>query len=358
MGIIGSMLVSCVMGAAGAAVSAEPVNLGRLAIASVVTFDPDGARGLEDRYYGPANAFDGGINIISGINYSTWTRAKAENEHSVSVRFEKPVAVSHVVIAMADENYKANARVQLIKNGNEVTRILAESRKLVNSAMSFVYVPEQAVGDVDEVRIAFLDPAMIKVQEIHVMGTPPGGVDLTPVKPKIVLPADDPRNPPYEIKTNRTIRNETELRIIKAAELCYPPREDVVKAWERAAAPSDDKLWWWGTFDDVRLPYAITSDAIDYYQTLIKSYEDKSNKGFFYPVAHFGYDAKADFHTSVHVQGKLYSDVYVVKMNLRFSAWAGPEAAVRFAKERTVVMDREGKVLKVHGDEKGGVLVS
>ena len=71
------------------------VNLGRLSIARVFAGGRNGGPDAEG-FYGVRNAFDGGSNIINGINYSTWDAGSPEDY--IIVRFSRPVTVTGVVV--------------------------------------------------------------------------------------------------------------------------------------------------------------------------------------------------------------------------------------------------------------------
>src|SRR5579871_3707396 len=70
------------------------INLGRLSIARV--FSGGRAGGVDaDKFYGVRNAFDGGSNVINGINYSSWDSGPRD---FVLVRFTQAVTVTGIVV--------------------------------------------------------------------------------------------------------------------------------------------------------------------------------------------------------------------------------------------------------------------
>ena len=88
--LLAFMVVSC-----AAQDSALPlVNHGRLSIARV--FAMESAAGPDsERFYGVRNAFDGGTNILNGINYSSWLAGPGA---FVIVRFSQPVTVHGIAV--------------------------------------------------------------------------------------------------------------------------------------------------------------------------------------------------------------------------------------------------------------------
>jgi hypothetical protein len=56
--------------------------------------------------------------------------------------------------------------------------------------------------------------------------------------------------------------------------------------------------------------------------------------------------------------GRVFHDVYVVEMGLRWSDYCGSLCACGFHLDRTVVLSRDGSVLCVFGDQKPMVVVS
>lgn len=166
---------------------------------------------------------------------------------------------------------------------------------------------------------------------------------------------------------HRSFRNREEERLIRIAEETYPPPEAVRAA---AARPSSDKvafssekdLWWYGDFDGVRLPYAVTMDAVRYYLQLTQSFgrgDTTQTHGIRMKRSDFSYSASISRRPEPYSRdGRVFNDVYLVEMRLNWSNYCSPLCACSFRLDRTVVLRRDGTVLCVFGDQKPMVMVS
>jgi hypothetical protein len=71
-------------------------------------------------------------------------------------------------------------------------------------------------------------------------------------------------------------RQRKEEHLLRIAEETYPPSEAVLAIAEHAPdeppLQAQDRLWWYGGFDGVRLPYAVTMDAVRYYAGLMQAW--------------------------------------------------------------------------------------
>ena len=129
--------------------------------------------------------------------------------------------------------------------------------------------------------------------------------------------------------------------------------------FKMAGVPEDEKLWWHSQFGKVRIPYAITTEAFDYYVDLVrsnrKSYPDASSS--------FYYSANLVYCGNLTMCDRTYKDVFVVTMTLRFSEYHGPTVAMHFSKFRMVVVKPNQKemrwdVLAIYGDGKTSPVVA
>lgn len=177
-----------------------------------------------------------------------------------------------------------------------------------------------------------------------------------------------PVNPDkHKVTIHREAANEKEAAMIAAAEAAQPAVADL----EKAATDSDpaqgkgvvptrkalgagegEKLWWYKLDLNVRVPYAITADAVTYYSDLVGKYAKKAFKSYGEPSSKLEYHASSKFQKEYKVADKVFTDVHVVTLKLVFEQNFAEEqaAAMHFEKERVVIMDATGKVLHISGD--------
>lgn len=162
----------------------------------------------------------------------------------------------------------------------------------------------------------------------------------------------------------RISANNFEKNLIDAAEKYYPPREDVViVAGTSKLEIPQTKYWFYSVFDGVYIPYAITIDAIQYYSGLIDDFNSGKKETFFI-TAKFEYKAEVKFYNDFSVKSTesqatdMYKSVYVVTMNLKWENYCGSLCALWINKERVVVFNQAGELIKVHFDGITPVAVS
>lgn len=158
----------------------------------------------------------------------------------------------------------------------------------------------------------------------------------------------------------RNAESPEEENLIAIAEAVYPAREDVVAVF--VGEIPEEPLWWYDTFDDVRIPYAITAEAIEYYSDLVDQWQEEADADCPWCVTWLScsleYVADIEYHETYENEGETFSDVYVVTMNLHWGAYCGPVCAHWFEKDRTVVLTPDGEVLNVFGDGPTSFIVS
>lgn len=117
-------------------------------------------------------------------------------------------------------------------------------------------------------------------------------------------------------------------------------------------APTGTNGWAGGTRLGIRLPHALTGKALGYYEELVRGYQKRSWKGYVEPRSSLEYTATLAHHDEFRRDGRTFRGVDVVELKLRFHADFTEEATqgIHFTKERTVVLDRKGRVLAVFGD--------
>jgi hypothetical protein len=164
---------------ATAALAQPRVNLGRLSIARVFVSDVNGGRAADNPMYGARNLFDGGKNVINGINYSYWL--SGDGPHWALVRFSMPVTVDAVIVKIDGEQIPQKFWVHL-RSGSPPQLTMSPAMSWTRERAA--YVPAAPAKDVHEVMVLF-EGKTIRVDEIEILGAAPAGADLTPVTPPI-----------------------------------------------------------------------------------------------------------------------------------------------------------------------------
>lgn len=177
-------------------------------------------------------------------------------------------------------------------------------------------------------------------------------------------PADSSKNEFYTKSIERIAENEFEQELIEKAEAEYPPRDSVLAAvfpWQHDMIP-ETEYWWYSRYEGVYLPYALTTDAIEYYERFIDSLAAKEEQDDYYKTAEFEYEAEVSFHDSFKIYEQGYTnptpeqllgsfeEVYVVEMTLGFRFECFVHCLLGAGKSRVVVFDRDGNLLKIFYD--------
>jgi hypothetical protein len=183
------------------------------------------------------------------------------------------------------------------------------------------------------------------------------GLALAGAVTAALTPDSTPKDWPAKADRHRVIirreaKNDAERRLIATAEAAQPPTADVRKAAGEATLPNTGKLWWYKEELGLRIPYAITSDAVAYYTELVKKYGKAAFNRYSEPSSRIEYDAAVAFHTTFTHEKKSFTDVHVVTLKLRFNQTfcATGTEGLEFTKERTVVINAAGKVVHIIGD--------
>jgi len=166
-------------------------------------------------------------------------------------------------------------------------------------------------------------------------------------------PKDWPADPKkHQVTIRREARDDAERRLIATAEAALPPAADVRKAAGEAKLPDTDKLWWYKEELGLRIPYAITSDAVAYYTDLVKTYAKQTFNRYVEPSSRIEYQASVKSHAEFTHDGKSFRDVRVVTLKLSFTQnfCATGTEGMSFTKERVVVLDAKGTVVHITGD--------
>lgn len=175
-------------------------------------------------------------------------------------------------------------------------------------------------------------------------------------------PKDWPANPAsHQSVITREAMGNKQSAMISAAEAAQAPREAVLKEAARKdpgadanepVIPEGGNVWWYQEKLGIRIPYAITGDAITYFSELVASNAKKPFKSYGEPSSRLDYHAGVKFHKEFKLADKTFKDVNVVSLQLRFAAnfTASSTAALSFEKKRVVVLDADNKVLHISGD--------
>lgn len=181
------------------------------------------------------------------------------------------------------------------------------------------------------------------------------------------LPKDWPANPAnHRITVSREATDQKQAAMIAAAEAAQPSKEALSKALEagerngapasdppkQALPPAGEKVWWYKEALGIRIPCAITADAVAYYSDLVEKYGKLDFKRYAQPSSRLDYHATVAAHQKFEHQGQKFEDVHVVTLKLDFSQnfAATQTEGMHFQKERVVILDAKGKVLHITGD--------
>lgn len=155
----------------------------------------------------------------------------------------------------------------------------------------------------------------------------------------------------HVVKITRTASGEAEKKMIAAAESA-PPAIPAPVPGQASTTQATKETWWCNVRENVRVPYALNSAALTYYETLVLSYQKKDWKAYIEPSSKFNYEASVKKHDTFTLNNKNYKDVYEVRLKMSFDAQFTENATtgIHIEKERTVVLDLKGTVLAVEGD--------
>lgn len=186
--------------------------------------------------------------------------------------------------------------------------------------------------------------------------TPTAGTsDGTPKGPVVFdVPDETSTEGDHKITIARQYESEEEARLIQMAESVYPNREDVLAVEghfvKEKSIPAGEELWWYDAFDGVRIPYAITGDAVCYYRDLTLAFRKgdfTGSNGIRMLKSELHYTAAVARHEHYESDGREFQGVSVVTMKLSWSQYCGNVCAMGFQKERVVVFDAAGKIIAV-----------
>lgn len=176
-------------------------------------------------------------------------------------------------------------------------------------------------------------------------------------------PTGTSENKYYTKSIEKIAENQFEKELIEKAEAEYPSRDSVLAAvfpWQHDLIP-ETGYWWYRSFDGIYLPFAITIDAIEYYENFIDLLAVKGQDDF-YESAELEYRAEVTFHDSFEIYEPGYNyptpeqllgsfeDVYVVEMSLRLQYECFVHCYLGMGHTRIVVFDKDGNLLEIFYD--------
>lgn len=168
-------------------------------------------------------------------------------------------------------------------------------------------------------------------------------------------PKEWPANPQkHVVSINRVAKDDAGKKAIGIAENLMPAKDDVLAAarMKNPDATCVDRQWWHEESLGIKIPYAITSEAITYYSDLVTGFGKQALQRYVEPNSSLSYEATVQQSEAFEIDGKAFKNVTVVKLSLRFSEnfTTTQTEGMSFEKQRTVVLDQDGKVLHVSGD--------
>lgn len=182
-----------------------------------------------------------------------------------------------------------------------------------------------------------------------------------------VKPKEWPANPAkHLVKISRETDDKQKSALITSAEALQPSKESVIQA-SKADDRNDplglnqpkgtektagDKVWWYREQLGIRIPVAITADAVTYYSSLVSKYGKQNMTRFVEPSSSFDYQAGVKFQKEFKVGDKVFNNVHVVTLKLTFKQnfCASGTEGMHLNKDRIVIFDAAGKVLHISGD--------
>ena len=160
----------------------------------------------------------------------------------------------------------------------------------------------------------------------------------------------------FKVNISRKFASKEEERLLKIAESLYPTAEEKQKKCSKPILGNPTNVdWACGSFDGILVAYAVTKSTIIYYLNLTEDFRTGKRE---MKTSSLKYNAGVKFYPNFQLKGQTFTNVYVVSMDFNWSHVCGDLCALMFGKVRTVIMDKNGKVLLVNGDEETPVMVS
>lgn len=193
-----------------------------------------------------------------------------------------------------------------------------------------------------------------------------------------MLPGSKPKEWPadptkHQVSIRREATDDKQSAMIAAAEAAQPSQEALRKAAaartrnqapdvaqpQEAPLPAGDKVWWDHEQLGIRIPFAITADAVAYFSEWVEKSGKQPLMRYTQPSSRLDYRAGVKFHKEFKLDEKTFNEVHVVTLKLTFSQnfVATQTEGMQFEKDRVVILDAKGKVLHISGDGPSEVAV-
>jgi hypothetical protein len=211
--------------------------------------------------------------------------------------------------------------------------------------------------------ISFSASVLTNVFMVSVLFLQPAEAAMLPGSQPKEWPADPTK---HQVAIRREAADEKQSAMIAAAEAAQPAvealrnaahaldRNDPLGLAHKKEVPlqAGDKVWWYRELLGIRIPYAITADAVAYYAELVGNYGKQPLHRYTQPSSSLDYRAAVKFHQEFKLNDKTFHDVHVVTLKLIFSQnfVATQTEGMQFEKQRVVILDANGKVLFISGD--------
>jgi hypothetical protein len=160
----------------------------------------------------------------------------------------------------------------------------------------------------------------------------------------------------FTVQVSRRFADAKEEEMLRIAEAAYPlPRE---LQWSTKGTPGAyiplSRQWYCSWSDRVLIPYAVTKSAVDYYLKLTEEFKQSGSKDPLRPKmvsSQLVYTARVSRQANYSLGNSVLQNVYVVKLDLYWDQQCNALCGMRFGASRTVVLNEEGKVLAILGDQ-------
>jgi hypothetical protein len=174
----------------------------------------------------------------------------------------------------------------------------------------------------------------------------------------------------FRIHIERPTADSGEQRALLIAESITPDSASIGRVAQSAtlhtanerradSAKESSDRWWFSEFDGVRIPFAVTGAAVDYY---IQRIRERSNQQNPFSASSRGNEHRGNLAYRARVTKVAASATapggYLVRMDLEWSYYCGPRCALRFNHWREVSIAPDGRVISVRGDGPPSVMVS
>jgi len=177
--------------------------------------------------------------------------------------------------------------------------------------------------------------------------------------PRSGLPSELEVPPPHGVSIRRTFHTPEEERVLRIAEAHPPGRDRVLSGVPSDRAqrlPDDDCLWWNGTSEGVRIPFAVTRDAVRY---LLEVGDAGRTGGTLPDGSPPPWRSFLEYRATVErlrpwdpAPASVPRDAWLVRQRLAWSHEGTSDggASIAYVKWRHVVLDVGGHVVEVRGD--------